>query len=62
VDHQYVKFEYPMFDKRPALSFNRIAYATRGEEKLKGFILWEPLIRPRRALGWVTSFRDDMPK
>jgi hypothetical protein len=33
-----------MFNKRPTLSFNRIAYATRGKEKLKGFILWEPLI------------------
>jgi len=51
-----------MFDKRPALSFNRIAYATRGKQKLKGFIFWEPLIRPGPVPGWVTFMRDDTPK
>jgi len=51
-----------MFDKKPALSFDRIAYATRGKGKLKGLILWEPLIRPSRALGWITFLRDDMSK
>jgi|HubBroStandDraft_6_1064221.scaffolds.fasta_scaffold207133_3 hypothetical protein len=55
-------FEYPMFDKRLALSFNRIACATLGKGKLKGFILWEPLVRPGRVPGRVILVRDDTPK
>jgi hypothetical protein len=55
-------FEYPIFDKRLALSFDRIAYAMRGKQKLKGFIFWEPLIEPGRVPDWVTFLRGDMPK